>query len=409
MRTPDTPPAAPVRRPSSRRQGAPATARPASRVDTAGVADDVGKNHGHDVMGSSPHAVAPRHEPEYRHGSAPHEATDNARHVTGPGRSGWSADHPGTPRGPAPAVALGPPRASGRRHARVRSWPLLALATPAAVAVWSGWVGIGQMTGFGQIRLLPGIWNSLHLDTAITLPIGVEAYAAFALRVWLTSSPVISDRTRRFARWSAITALVLGMAGQVAYHLLVQARITRAPWEVTTLVSCLPVLVLGLGSALAHLLRSDTAAIATSAHASRGTAAHERLVDGGIGLRSVAGRSCASRHPGAAARFCVPYACWQKPGASSTADARRTSRPRTRPPARMRLDEARAIAAEVAAAGRRVSRRSLRAAGMHGSNADLGVLARLVSAGPPEGKPGMARQWLPRGSREEDPPPAPDT
>jgi hypothetical protein len=34
--------------------------------------------------------------------------------------------------------------------------------------------------------------------------------------VWLTSSPVISDRTRQFARRSAIAALVLGMAGQVA-------------------------------------------------------------------------------------------------------------------------------------------------------------------------------------------------
>jgi hypothetical protein len=117
------------------------------------------------------------------------------------------------------------------------------------------------MTGFGQIRLLPGIWESLHIDTAVTLPVGVEAYAAFALRVWLTSSPTVSDRTRRFARWSAIAALVLGMAGQVAYHLLSQARMTRAPWEVTTLVSCLPVLVLGMGSALAHLLRSDAASI----------------------------------------------------------------------------------------------------------------------------------------------------
>ena len=47
------------------------------------------------------------------------------------------------------------------------------------------------------------------------------------------------------------------MAGQVAYHLLAQAGVTRAPWEVTTAVSCLPVLVLGMGSALAHLLRSD--------------------------------------------------------------------------------------------------------------------------------------------------------
>ena len=29
------------------------------------------------------------------------------------------------------------------------SWPLLILALPAAVAVWSGWIGIGKLTGFG--------------------------------------------------------------------------------------------------------------------------------------------------------------------------------------------------------------------------------------------------------------------
>ena len=112
----------------------------------------------------------------------------------------------------------------------MRSWPLLVLAVPAAVAVWSGWVGIGQMTGFGEMHPLPGIWDSLHVDTAVTLPVGVEAYAAFALRAWLSSSPVISDWTRRFARWSAIGSLLLGMAGQVAYHLLTEAHVTRAPW-----------------------------------------------------------------------------------------------------------------------------------------------------------------------------------
>jgi hypothetical protein len=28
------------------------------------------------------------------------------------------------------------------------------------------WVGIGQLTGFGQVYSLPGIWDSLHLGTA---------------------------------------------------------------------------------------------------------------------------------------------------------------------------------------------------------------------------------------------------
>jgi hypothetical protein len=75
--------------------------------------------------------------------------------------------------------------------------------------VWSGWVGIAQKTGFGLVSPLPGIWPALHLDTTITLPVGVEAYAAYALRAWLARENWISDRTRRFARWSAICSSVI--------------------------------------------------------------------------------------------------------------------------------------------------------------------------------------------------------
>jgi hypothetical protein len=45
------------------------------------------------------------------------------------------------------------------------------------------WVGIAQKTGFGLISPLPDIWPSLHLDTAITFPVGVEAKAAYAPRL----------------------------------------------------------------------------------------------------------------------------------------------------------------------------------------------------------------------------------
>jgi hypothetical protein len=57
------------------------------------------------------------------------------------------------------------------------------------------------------------------------------------------------------------------MAGQVAYHLIAQAGMTRAPWAITTIVSCRPAVlpscrpaclpVLVLGTALAHMLRAD--------------------------------------------------------------------------------------------------------------------------------------------------------
>jgi hypothetical protein len=213
---------------------------------------------------------------------------------------------------------------SPARPARaIRSWPLLILALPAAIAVWSGWVGIGQLTGFGQIHPLPGIWNSLHLDTAITLPVGVEAYAAYALRAWLTTSTAISDRTRRFARRSATASLLLGMAGQAGYHLLAQNHITRAPWPVTTAVSCLPVLVLGMGAALAHLLHADTATASPPGQA-------------GPGIHGQA--------------------------ADHSPDLART------PDLATRLAQAQTAAAELAAAGQ------------HGSNADLGALSRMVTS-----------------------------
>lgn len=137
----------------------------------------------------------------------------------------------------------------------VRAWPVLLLALPAFVAIWSGWVGLGELTGFGIVHPLPGIWDGLSINSAITLPVGVETYAAFALRVWL--SGVVPARARKFARTSAIGSLVLGAAGQVAYHLLVEARVVTAPTAVTVLVACLPVAVLGMGAALAHLMRGD--------------------------------------------------------------------------------------------------------------------------------------------------------
>jgi hypothetical protein len=82
--------------------------------------------------------------------------------------------------GPGPAAVPAADRSGAvRDHARtVRSWPLLVLAVPAAAEVWSGWVGIAQKTGFGAVPLLPGIWSSLHLDTAVTLPRASSARTA---------------------------------------------------------------------------------------------------------------------------------------------------------------------------------------------------------------------------------------
>jgi hypothetical protein len=206
-------------------------------------------------------------------------------------------------------------------------------------------VGIGTMTGFGQIHPLPGIWDSLHLNTAITLPIGVEAYAAFALRVWLASGLLVSRRTRQFAKWSAIASLLLGMAGQVAYHLLTEAGARHAPWGITTAVSCLPVLVLGMGTALTHMVRSD------AHHDESDHVAADWSGDHPLDRSALGGDRDHAERP---------------------ADGRRG------PATVTQLAIARAAARQLNSAGIRVSRRSLRSAGVRGSNADLGTLARIV-------------------------------
>ena len=77
-------------------------------------------------------------------------------------------------RGPADRPPrTGPWRPPGRAGLSGPGRCSLVLAAPAAAEVWSGWVGIAQKTGFGLVSPLPGIWPSLHLDTAITLPAGV--------------------------------------------------------------------------------------------------------------------------------------------------------------------------------------------------------------------------------------------
>jgi hypothetical protein len=262
--------------------------------------------------------------------------------------------------------------AGARPDRAVRSWPLLVLAAPAAAEVWSGWVGIAQKTGFGLVRPLPGIWPSLHLDTAITLPVGVEAYAAYALRAWLARGRGVSARTRGFAKWSAIFSFALGMAGQIAYHLMAQAGAARAPWPITMVVSCLPVLVLAMGTALAHMLHADAGAADTA--------------DGRTGQPAVSPLQSWSSEDQAG-----PGRIWPEADRDRSA-SRDPSGPTPRPghgqgiagpgprPAGPQMDQARVIARRLAAAGKPVSRRALRSGGVAGSNEALNALARVINA-----------------------------
>lgn len=135
--------------------------------------------------------------------------------------------------------------------------PLVLIAVPAAIAVWSGWVGLGKLCGFGVVQPFPGVpvLDRFTLNTAITLPIGMEAYGAYALKHAIAEGT--PQRARQFAAASAIGSLLLGCLAQVVYHLLSAYGVTRAPWPVIVVVSCVCVGVLGLGASLYHLLGTD--------------------------------------------------------------------------------------------------------------------------------------------------------
>jgi len=287
-------------------------------------------------------------------------------------------------RGPVPARTTRPAAAdrspaTARPGRTVRSWPLLVLAAPAAAEVWSGWVGIAQRTGFGLVSPLPGIWPSLHLDTSITLPVGVEAYAAYALRAWLSDEHVVSARTRRFAKWSAIFSFALGMAGQVTYHLLAQAGAARAPWPITMIVSCLPVLVLAMGTTLAHMLRADASAEDTLDSRSAGPAS-ERSPQW-FAEDQPACESIRDQMVRITARTDPPSGADEPVEQHGPVPPSRTQHRVVDPP-HLRKEEALRVARELADAGKPVSRRALRNGGVKGSNEALNALAHMINAEP---------------------------
>src|SRR6185437_8675565 len=110
------------------------------------------------------------------------------------------------------------------KHASKRNhpWFLFVIAVPAAVEVWACWVGLGSLCGFPVIGR-----NGHGVPTNWTLAVGLEAYGAYALKVWLGSAP--GPRSRKFAQWSSLGAFTLSLIGQVSYHLMLAAHMTRAP------------------------------------------------------------------------------------------------------------------------------------------------------------------------------------
>jgi hypothetical protein len=162
----------------------------------------------------------------------------------------------------------------------------------------------------------------------------------------------------------------------VAFHLMDQDHVTRAPVFITTLVSCLPVLVLGMGTALAHMLREDAAAADRARPDAPGPAARAvptRSPDQQSGdqpNQNPPDKTATEDHrPG---QTVTPPLCDGHGVAEYPAPAPHSSE--------SDIDHARIIARELAGAGQPVSRRARRSRGVRGSNQALNALALRLSA-----------------------------
>ncbi len=123
-------------------------------------------------------------------------------------------------------------------------WVTLGLGVSAAAAATS------SFSGLRSLAIVTG-WPT---PLAALLPLTVDAFAMTATRVWLAASTG-SGRARRFARWNAICAILLSVAGNATWH-LIAAHLLVVSWGIVLAVGSIPALVLGLVAHLA-VLRSQ--------------------------------------------------------------------------------------------------------------------------------------------------------
>jgi hypothetical protein len=128
-------------------------------------------------------------------------------------------------------------------------WILAVIAAACGIEVCATWTGIGARSGFPVIRLPFGI---ARIPTDFCLMVCMEAYAYFALSIWLTRT---GRRSGPFAMWSGLGAMALSLVGQVADH--VTGANAIPPVWLRGFVAALPVVALFLGAVLAHLVRRD--------------------------------------------------------------------------------------------------------------------------------------------------------
>jgi hypothetical protein len=124
--------------------------------------------------------------------------------------------------------------------------------------VRDGWVSVGiavsavaaVVSSFAGLRAL-AVATGWPVVLAPLLPLAIDAYAMTSTRVWLAASTG-SLRARRFARWNAVGAIGLSVAGNAVWH-AIAVGLVRVSWSVVLAVGSVPALVLGLVAHLAVL------------------------------------------------------------------------------------------------------------------------------------------------------------
>ncbi len=130
-------------------------------------------------------------------------------------------------------------------------WRIIGVGVVAAAAVVASFhaqAGLGELAGWhASVDLF-----SLRVSLSWLLPLCVDAYGATATRIAVNSARY-SEHTRRHALIHAIAAIVVGVLGNAAYHLLAArvVEIGSAQWVLVVGVSIIPPVALG---ALAHLM-----------------------------------------------------------------------------------------------------------------------------------------------------------
>lgn len=146
------------------------------------------------------------------------------------------------------------------------------------------WLGIGIVAAAAAVMSFSALRRlAERADVAPALawllPVAIDAAIVVATRVWLIGSA--GGRITRYARFLALSALALSVAGNATEHAMAAYSVV-SPWWVLVAVSAVPPVTLGATVHLAALLASDTRDTATAARPMTATRTKPRTGSTGI-------------------------------------------------------------------------------------------------------------------------------